>query len=227
MKSKLIEYGDKLVQFGMQNGFDTLNNPEFTQNWGFNTVITTKQAHHIAMVHQLTNAPKYLDALAASMQFGLGMNPDNMALTTGTVKRKLAYDEPDNVLHFDGMRLDYIPDGITVYGFFAHPWFAWSTVNTATQNTVFDTKTRKLAVPLIEGFHDYHNLVPMNEYTIHQTIEDQIFAFGYLAGQTKMPGVRIKSLRSQKKRFRYYLKTLKIQSRLMRIIPRKVLFFHV
>lgn len=184
LRTKLIENGDHLLSFGQKNGFDTLNEPGKNQTWGYNTIITTDQAHKIAMAHQLTGDRKYANALAASMQFGLGMNPDNMAFTTGTVKRGLAYDEPDDVLHSDGRTLDQIPDGITLYGFYGSPWFAWTAVNDATQNTVFNTKDKELAFPLLEAFSDYHNMVPMAEYTIHQTIEDQIFAFGYLAGQS-------------------------------------------
>lgn len=181
--SELIELGDQLVSYGEQNGYDTLNNPAFKQNWGFNTVITTSQARYISLAHQLTGDDKYLHALAASMPFGLGMNPDNLALTTGTVQRGLAYDEPDDVLHSDGMVFDQIPAGITLYGFYQYPWFAWNTVNNATDSTLFNTDSKQLEVPFLEAFSDYHNMVPMTEYTIHQTIEDQIFAFGYLASQ--------------------------------------------
>lgn len=135
------------------------------------------------MAHQLTGDDKYLDALADSVNFALGVNPDNMSFTTGTVERGLAYDQPDSVLHHDGQSLDVIPDGITLYGFYENGWFAWNTINEATGNTIFDNGSKELAVPLLESYNDYHNLVPVAEYTVHQTIEDQVFAYGYLAGQ--------------------------------------------
>ncbi len=187
LKTKLIEYGDTLVNFGQKNGFDTINDPSSGQYWGNNTVITTQNGHYLAMAHQLTGEAKYLNALAASMQFGIGINPDNTAYTTGTVKRGLAYDEPDDVLNADGHRLDDIPDGITIYGFYSAGWFSWSTVNNATNNIFFNDTTKQLQVPLLESFNDYHNLVPLMEYTVHQTIEDQIFAFGYLAQLAHTP----------------------------------------
>ncbi|MEM9005051.1 MAG: glycoside hydrolase family 9 protein [Cyanobacteria bacterium P01_F01_bin.86] len=183
LADKLIERGNELVSFGDANGFDTINDPRYGQNWGFNTVMTTQHGHDIAMAHQLTGDDQYLDALANSLNFTLGVNPDNIAYTTGTVERGLAYDQPDSVLHSDGQFLDVIPDGITLYGFYENPWFAWPTINQATDNTVFDVEAKELAVPLLEAYNDYHNLVPVAEYTVHQTIEDQTFAYGYLAGQ--------------------------------------------
>ncbi|HEY9888062.1 MAG TPA: hypothetical protein V6D02_06650, partial [Candidatus Obscuribacterales bacterium] len=124
-----------------------------------------------------------LKTLANSLQFGLGTNPDNLAFTTGTVAQGLAYDEPDDVLHADGIRLDQVPAGITVYGFYPFNWFAWGGVNNGTGNTIYNQSTNKLDFPLIESFTDYHNMVPMTEYTIHQMIEDQVFAHGYLAAE--------------------------------------------
>jgi endoglucanase len=183
LRNGLIQNADNLVRFGKKSGFDTVNNPAFDQNWGFNTVITNKHGHYLAMAHQLTGDDKYLDTLAQSMPFGMGMNPDNLSFTTGTQERGLAYDEVEAILHDDGRAMDQVPDGITAYGFYSRNWFAWPAINKATNNTFFNKKSWSLDVPLIEAFNDYHLLVPSTEYTIHGTIDDQIFANGYLASQ--------------------------------------------
>jgi len=181
LHQRIIEHADKLVRYGEENGFDTINDHNHTQNWGYNTVITNVHSLYMGMAHQLTGDAKYLNALADSMPFGMGMNPDNMSFTTGTVELGLAYDEVDDVLHDDGQAMDHIPDGITVYGFYGNGWFAWETVNGATDNVVFNSETKTLEVPFIEAFNDYRMMVPMTEYTIHQTIDEQIYANGYLA----------------------------------------------
>ena len=192
---KLVNEADNHVRYSEENPYDTINIPKHWQFWGYNTYITTKWGDYLMMAHQLTGDDKYKDSLGASLHFGLGMNPDNLSLITGLVEDKLAYDEPDDTLHADTLRNPRAtPDGITLYGFFEAPWFAWNDVNTHSTNTIFNLNTKKLNFPPLEAFSDYHNMIPMTEYTIHQTMEDQILAFGYMLGQSQNPVTDIDSL---------------------------------
>ena len=195
LKTRLIQVADKHVQYSVENPYDTIDIPKNGQFWGYDTYITTTWGDYLMMAHQVTGEDKYKDALGASLHFALGMNPDNFSFITGMVKDKLAYDEPDDTLHADTLRNQRAtPDGITLYGLFEAPWFAWGSVNERTKNTVFNVTTNKLNFPALEAFTDLHNMVPMAEYTTHQTIEDQILAFGYMLGQSPNPVEDIDSL---------------------------------
>ncbi|NQY81298.1 MAG: glycoside hydrolase family 9 protein [Candidatus Caenarcaniphilales bacterium] len=195
LKTRLIQIADKHLQYSIENPYDTIDIPKNGQNWGYDTYITTTWGDYLMMVHQITGDDKYLNALGASLHFALGMNPDNLSLITGMVKDKLAYDEPDDTLHADTLRNQRAtPDGITLYGFYEAPWFAWNSINQKTGNIIFNTNTKNLVFPALEAFSDLHNMVPMTEYTTHQTIEDQILAFGYMASQSPNPVSDIDSL---------------------------------
>ncbi|MEM8992260.1 MAG: glycoside hydrolase family 9 protein [Pseudomonadota bacterium] len=176
---RITTAADQVLGYAEGNGFDTLQNPQFGQNWGFNTFTTAGDNFELlAYAHNLTGEAKYLDAIAASMPFGMGMNPDNLSQTTGTVDRGLAYDEPDDVLHADGIATDQDVDGITVYGFYSNPWGAWNSIADSTGNTFWANGNNQM--PYLEMFNDFHNLVPAAEYTIHQSVDDQIYAWSLL-----------------------------------------------
>lgn len=172
--------------FAEANGFDTIDNPAHKQNWGYDPFTTAgANLERLAFGYEVTGDAKYLETIAGSMHFGLGMNPDNMAQTTGTVERGLAFDEPDDVLHADGLATDQDVDGITIYGFYSNPWNNWGAIGDVTGNAFWENGGNQ--VPLLEIFNDFHNLVPAAEYTIHQSIDTQIYAWGLLAGQAAPP----------------------------------------
>lgn len=185
-RNRILELANQVVANVEDNGFDTISVPGKAQFWGINSFTTAGENMKVlAFADGLSEDPKYRTALAASMAFGLGMNPDNMSHTTGTARRGLAYDEPDDLLHTDSIHTDQQVDGVTIYGFFARNHGNWSHIHNGTGNLFYDDSKGKNAVPHMQMFNDYHFLVPIMEYTIHQTIDTQIHAWGLLAARAQ------------------------------------------
>jgi endoglucanase len=139
---------------------------------GFYTVPADRS---VARAHFLTGKPAYLEALIRSAQFSAGANPMNMTMTTG-----LGHDYPRNPLHADTRNTGQpAPSGITVYG----PLDMGSSNQSVTERLQKESTPPALEWPVTETYFDLWTWVPVNEYTIHETLGPTSYIWGYLAAR--------------------------------------------
>jgi endoglucanase len=139
---------------------------------GFYTVPADRA---VARAHALTGKAVYLEALIRSSQFSAGANPMNMTMTTG-----LGHDYPRNPLHVDTRSTGQpAPSGITVYG----PLDLGASMESVLDRLQKECVPPALEWPVTETYFDVWTWVPVNEYTVHETMGPTSYVWGYLAAR--------------------------------------------
>ena len=140
----------------------------------------------LARAYHLTGDGRYLEALHAGTQFGLGANPDNFVYTTGLGTKRLEW-----VLHEDALKTGRkAPPGITVYGAFdmhadyisQTPWWLISLDKFAVDEEKIEPAF--FDWPVLESYIDMWNMLSQNEYTPWQCMVRPGYTWSYLAAQT-------------------------------------------
>lgn len=140
--------------------------------------LTTPKVKTIIRAHALTQDDVYLRAAVLACQTGLGANPANICYTTG-----IGHDWPRHPLIVDARVLGSPPPpGITIFG-------PTDMVRTA---DYFGFKLIKKFLfppaedwPTLEAFFDTYLSPKTCEFTIHETLGPNIYAWGYLAASPR------------------------------------------
>lgn len=164
---------DEALRFAQGNAFRIAKiNAAPRPYGGFYTVPADRS---VVRAHALTGKPVYLEALLRSAQFSAGANPMNMTMTTG-----LGHDYPRNPLHLDTRSTGQpAPSGITVYG----PLDLGASNQSVLARLQKESTPPALEWPVTESYFDIWTWVPVNEYTIHETLGQTAYVWGYLAAR--------------------------------------------
>jgi endoglucanase len=130
----------------------------------------------LVRAHALTGDVAYLRSLVLAAQHGAGANPLNICYTTGVGDR-----HPRNAMHIDSrISGQFPPPGLTVYGpvdtqRHGQPW-ANQIVNRFCHPRLKDW-------PVMESYFDIFWYPVLCEFTIHQSIAPNAYAWGHLAAR--------------------------------------------
>ena len=178
-RKAIISVADDLIRGAKETAYQVIRPSDDTyKNW----IIETIDSQLLILAHQLTGDKKYIEALAQSSQFGMGANPLNLSYTSGLGTRFIYPFHLDS--QFGGIG---VPSGIPAYGpYYLNPndlpensW-GWD------KKDVEDFKSQLypqnvLEWPWFETYFRYIGWPPINEFTIHQGMRDQMLRWGYLA----------------------------------------------
>ena len=172
-EERVVRNADEALRFAQGNAFRiALLNAAPRPYGGFYTVPADRS---LARAHALTGRADYLEALIRSAQFSAGANPMNMTMTTG-----LGHASPRNPLHIDSRNSGQpAPAGITVYG----PLDLAASNQSVLARLQKESTPPALEWPVAETYFDIWTWVPVNEYTVHQTLGPTSYVWGYLAAR--------------------------------------------
>ncbi|MEO0351943.1 MAG: glycoside hydrolase family 9 protein [Cyanobacteria bacterium P01_A01_bin.15] len=172
----LVRAANADIQAIESAGFKWNVNPKIRIGWG---AVGAPKTQTLFRAHTLTGNRKYLSAGILATQFSAGANPKNMVYTTGIGHRNPVMPLVEDA-RVSGQEP---PPGITVYGpldiqdpnGYAQAW-DWS----------LQLFADKISPPLwewptSEAYFDAYNVIPMVEFTVHQSIGPTAYAWGYLA----------------------------------------------
>jgi endoglucanase len=140
--------------------------------WG---ALSMPGSHALCRAHFITGKEEYLTAIVNSTLTGAGANPVNMCYVTGVGSRY-----PLHPLHEDAYNTNQeLYEGITIGG----------PIDPKNPRHANGVKIMKRVYPeaktwpTTESYYDVFMYVPMNEFTVHQTMLPTSFVWGYLAGR--------------------------------------------
>ncbi len=174
----LFADADQREEMSRATGFGWTNDPYGWVGWG--QQVTLLNSLSLVHAHVLTGEAKYLEAILRASRFGAGDNPSNTVFTTGLGHRPVLHP-----LHLDSAETNQPPPaGITVYG--PHdershgddqPLY-WATKKLEDAGAIFPPVKRW---PPLESWWDVKMHPAANEYTVHQTMGPNAYAWGHLA----------------------------------------------
>ncbi len=142
-------------------------------SWG---AVSKPESQNLVRAHFVTGDEKYLRAVILSTLSGAGANPLNMCYVTGVGSRW-----PQHPLHEDACVSNQpLYEGVTIGGPIdpaapnKHP-------NAARFESLLYPPVAQW--PATESYYDVFSYVPMNEFTVHQTMLPTSFVWGYLAAR--------------------------------------------
>ena len=170
-RNAILREADARVDQAGKTGFRWTKNPWAGAAWG---VFSTPDGVSLARAHYLTGHEKYLRTLILATQHGAGANPLNMSYTTG-----IGAKSPEHPLHIDARMTDQPPPpGLTVFGplGFKEGKGKWGqSLANPFLYPPFDHW------PTTEAYWDIPSYGAMSEYTVHNTMIRNAYAWGYLA----------------------------------------------
>lgn len=174
-KRALLSAADKLIDVQQNTAFKwSKTNSHTPVFWA--GALGTPQAIAFLRAHALSGDERYLRSAVLAAQFSAGANPDNMVFTTGVGHRS-----PQNPLIVDQRVTGQDPPpGITVYG---------PTDLDRLKNYRFlkvrgqEAEPPMAEWPPIESYFDIYYCVPVDEFTIHQTMAPTMYTWGYLSAR--------------------------------------------
>jgi endoglucanase len=173
MRGALLRDADRDVRFTEQTEFHWTGGPGREIAWG---ALSKPESQTVVRAHFLTGDEKYLRAIVLSALSGAGANPVNMCYVTG-----VGTYWPQHPLHEDayvtGQRLY---EGVTIGGPI-DPTNRRKHPNAARFEKMLYPPAAQW--PATESYLDVFSYVPMNEFTVHQTMLPTSFVWGYLAAR--------------------------------------------
>ncbi|MEM6822839.1 MAG: glycoside hydrolase family 9 protein [Verrucomicrobiota bacterium] len=166
---RILDWADKVLAVSMRSGYGFgVKNQNLRIGWG-DTV--TPPSDLLARAHILTGDEKYLKGMIRTAMFGVGANSFNTTMTTG-----MGHQSPKRPLVCDTKRAQHHPEGITLYGpidarrfkpYFLHHFES-------------SVSPKHAKWPTAHLFWDMYIYVPINEFTVQQTMGPAFFGYGYL-----------------------------------------------
>jgi endoglucanase len=172
-EDRVVRSADEAVRFAAGNVFRIASRNAAPRPYG--AFYTVPADRSVVRAHVLTGKADYLEALIRSAQFSAGANPMNMTMTTG-----LGSDPPRHPLHVDSRNSGQpAPVGITVYG----PLDLGTSNQSVLARLQKESTPPALEWPVTETYFDIWTWVPVNEYTVHETLGPTSYVWGYLAAR--------------------------------------------
>ncbi|MEM6332024.1 MAG: glycoside hydrolase family 9 protein [Planctomycetota bacterium] len=177
-REALLAEADDRAAMTMETGFGWTNDRMAWVGWGQQSALVNSLT--LVRAHMLTGDDRYLAAIQRAVQFGVGANPLNIALTTG-----VGHDWPRHPLHVDShVTGQPAPSGITIYGpddptpRGPDAPLYWANKKMADAGAIYpDIRDW----PALESHWDIKMHPASSEYTIMQTIGPTAYLWGYLA----------------------------------------------
>ena len=173
IRAALLRDADRDVAFTEATDFHWSGGPGRPISWG---ALSKPESNTLVRAHFLTGEGKYLRAILLSTLSGAGANPVNMCYVTGVGARW-----PQHPLHEDAYVSNQpLYEGVTIGGPIdprsrnKHP-------NAARFEKLLYPASPQW--PATESYFDVFSYVPMNEFTVHQTMLPTSFVWGYLAAR--------------------------------------------
>ncbi len=139
------------------------------------SALSSPGSHVLCRAHYLTGKKEYLAAIVNSALTGAGANPVNMCYVTG-----VGSNYPQHPLHEDAYNSNQkVYEGITVGG----PIDPLHPKHTNSKKIMQRLYPEGKIWPATESYYDVFIYPPMNEFTVHQTMQSTSFVWGYLAGR--------------------------------------------
>jgi endoglucanase len=140
--------------------------------WG---ALSSPGSHVLCRAHFLTGREDYLKAIVKTALTGAGANPVNMCYVTG-----VGSQWPQHALHEDAYNTNQpLYEGITIGG----PIDPTVSRHVNSAKVMSNLYPEPKNWPATESYYDVFMYVPMNEFTVHQTMQSTSFVWGYLAGR--------------------------------------------
>jgi endoglucanase len=173
--SAIIADADARIQSQTKTGYRWMKEP-----WrpAFAGTFTVPDSLSVIRAHIITGKKEYLSAVVLAAQTGAGANPLNLCYTTG-----VGHAYPRHVLHMDSrVTRQAPPPGLTVEGPLDvdHLGGPQNPLHMYAGNFCFPAAA---SWPVIENYWDVFWYPMMCEFTVHQTIAPNAFAWGYLAAR--------------------------------------------
>jgi endoglucanase len=169
----LIRDAKIMVQNCMQNDFRWARGHDTLIRWG---ALSMPESHLLCRAHYITGKEEYLQAVIMSALSGTGANQVNMSFVTGVGARW-----PQHPLHEDAyLTHQDLYEGVTVGGPIDP---ARGGRKTNAQHVEPLLYPDPYEWPVTESYFDVFLYVPMNEFTVHQTMMATSFVWGYLAAR--------------------------------------------
>jgi endoglucanase len=173
IRSSLLRDADRDLKFTETADFHWTGGPGRQIAWG---ALSKPESQTLVRAHFITGDEKYLRAIVLSTLSGAGANPVNMCYVTGVGARW-----PQHPLHEDAYVSNQpLYEGVTIGG----------PIDPASPNkhpnaARFERMLYPSALqwPATESYFDVFSYVPMNEFTVHQTMLPTSFVWGYLAAR--------------------------------------------
>jgi endoglucanase len=139
------------------------------------SALSSPGSHVLCRAHFLTGKKEYLQAILNSALTGAGANPVNMCYVTG-----VGSNYPQHPLHEDAYNSNQkVYEGITVGG----PIDPMNPRHANSKRIMARLYPEAKTWPATESYYDVFMYPPMNEFTVHQTMQSTSFVWGYLAGR--------------------------------------------
>jgi endoglucanase len=173
MRTALLRDADRDLRFTEATDFHWAGGPGRQLSWG---ALSKPESNTLVRAHFITGDEKYLRAIVLSALSAAGANPVNMCYVTGVGARW-----PQHPLHEDAYVSNQpLYEGVTIGG----------PIDPASPNkhpnaARFEKMLYPAALqwPATESYFDVFTYVPMNEFTVHQTMLPTSFVWGYLAAR--------------------------------------------
>ncbi len=166
---------DRLVQNCEATDFCWAGGPNRPLRWG---ALSMPESQALCRAHFILGDEKYLRAIVLSTLTGAGANPVNMCYVTGVGTRW-----PQHPLHEDAYNTRQpLYEGVTIGGPI-DPASPNKHVNSSKYEAMMTPPS--LEWPATESYYDVFQNVPMNEFTVHQTMLPTSFVWGYLAARPR------------------------------------------
>ncbi len=176
-QNAIIREADKRVVDQQNAGFRWMKDP---YRPGYAGAFSTPDCTAMIRAHALTGKREYLQAIVLAVQTGAGANPLNISYTTG-----VGHKYPRHALHVDSrVSGQEPPPGLTVFGPVDTQWIGGFNNPEHMQAGKFCYPDVK-EWPILETYWDVFWYPVMCEFTIHQSIVPNAYAWGYLAARKK------------------------------------------
>lgn len=174
-RSALLREADILLQRTGETGFCWAQDKWAKVGWG---ALTRPGGTSMVRAHRLTGDAKYLRGAILAAQSGTGANPLNMVYTTGVGLRF-----PKRPLHIDSMVTNQAPPpGLTLFGPIDPKGKRWLKRGYLRPLRPFLYPASK-RWPVAESFWNMPWFPAISEYTVHNTMAENAYVWGYLAAR--------------------------------------------
>ena len=171
---------DALIDVAEANGYGwTTENPNVPLIWGLGSGGTPHTAG-LLRAHLLTDEARYREAAVRSTLVALGANPQNRSMITGVGREPVRHAQINDVKH-GGLPLWA---GTPVYGHHDLDWSSDLDWVTDVVLTPAGANPDPRSLPYMWQWFDVSNVAVFNEFTVHQSHAEALFAFATLAATT-------------------------------------------
>ena len=180
LTARFLRSADAIIDFAEANGYGwTTGNPNVPLIWG----LGSGGAPHttgLLRAYLLSGETRYREAAVRSASVAVGANPRNRSMITGVGREPVRHAQINDVKH-GGLPLWA---GTPVYGNHDLDWSTELDWVTDVVLTPAGADPDPRSLPYMWQWFDVSNVAVFNEFTVHQSHAEALFAFATLAATT-------------------------------------------